>query len=49
MLVRRDNVYSDGHVDSTYFAQITTDVPDSCFEIPKGYGYLNLDWIGLLG
>jgi hypothetical protein len=49
MLVRRDNVYSDGHVDSTYFAQITTDVPDSRFEIPKGYGYLNLDWISLLG
>ena len=48
VLVRRDNVYSDGHVDSTYFAQITTDVPDSCFEIPKGYGYLNLDWLGLL-
>ena len=48
MLVRRDNVYSDGHVDSTYFAQITTDIPDSYFEIPKGYGYINLDWLGLL-
>ncbi len=48
MLVRRDNVYADGHVDSTYFAQLTTDVPDSYFEIPKGYGYINLDWIGLL-
>ena len=48
MLVRRDNVYSDGHVDSTYFAQITTDVPDSYFEIPKGYSYINLDWLGLL-
>ena len=48
ILVRRDNVYSDGYVDSTYFAQITTDVPDSCFEIPKGYGYINLDLIGLL-
>ena len=48
VLVRRDNVYSDGHVDSTYFAQLTTDVPDSYFEIPKGYGYLNLDWLSLL-
>ena len=48
LLVRRDNVYSDGHVDSTYFAQITTDVPDSYFEIPKGYSYINLDWLSLL-
>lgn len=48
LLVRRDNVYSDGHVDSTYFAQITTDIPDSYFEIPKDYGYINLDWLGLL-
>ena len=48
LLVRRDNVYSDGHVDSTYFAQITTDIPDSYFEIPKNYGYINLDWLGLL-
>ena len=48
MLVRRDNVYADGHVDSTYFAQITTDVPDSYFEIPKGYSYINLDWLSLL-
>lgn len=42
VLVRRDNVYSDGRVSSTFFAALTTDVPDSCFEIPKGYGYLNL-------
>ena len=48
LLVRRDNVYSDGHVDSTYFAQITTDIPDSYFEIPKGYSYINLDWLSLL-
>ncbi len=48
MLVRRDNVYSDGHVDSTYFAQLTTDVPDSYFEIPKGYSYINLDWLSML-
>ena len=45
VLVRRDNVYSDGHVDSTYFATITTDVPDSYFTIPKGYGYINLSFL----
>ena len=45
VLVRRDNVFSDGHVDSTYFATITTDVADSYFEIPKGYGYINLSFL----
>ena len=45
LLVRRDNIYSDGHVDSTFFAAITTDVPDSYFEIPKGYGYINLSFL----
>lgn len=48
VLVRRDNIFSDGHVDSTYFAAITTDVPDSYFEIPKGYGYINLSLLGAL-
>lgn len=48
VLVRRDNVYSNGQVDSTYFAVLTTDVPDSYFEIPKGYGYLNLSLLGVL-
>ena len=48
VLVRRDNVFSDGHVDSTYFAVITTDVPDSYFEIPKGYGYINLSFLEAL-
>lgn len=41
-LVRRDDISPSGVVDSTYFTRITTDVPDSCFEIPQGYGYLNL-------
>lgn len=41
-LVRRDDISKSGYVDSTYFNRITTDVPDSYFEIPKGYGYLNL-------
>ena len=48
ILVRRDNIFSDGHVDSTYFATITTDVPDSYFEIPKGYGYINLSFLDAL-
>ena len=45
VLVRRDNIFSDGHVDSSYFALLTTDVPDSYFEIPKGYGYINLSFL----
>ena len=48
ILVRRDCVYSDGMVDSTFFAVLTTDVPDSYFEIPKGYGYLNLSLLEAL-
>ena len=48
ILVRRDNVYSNGQVDSTFFAVLTTDVPDSYFEIPKGYGYLNLSLLDAL-
>lgn len=49
-LVRRDNVNKDGTVDSTFISRITTDVPDSLFEIPKNYGYLNLSFLsGLTG
>lgn len=49
-LVRRDNVNNDGTVDSTFISRITTDVPDSLFEIPKNYGYLNLSFLsGLMG
>lgn len=48
VLVRRDNVFSDGQVDSSYFAVLTTDVPDSYFEIPKGYGYINLSFLEAL-
>lgn len=47
-LVRKDNISQSGIVDSTYFNRITTNVPDSYFEIPSGYGYLNLNWLGLL-
>lgn len=48
VLVRKDNISQGGVVDSTYFNRITTDVPDSYFEIPSGYGYLNLDWLSLM-
>lgn len=49
-LVRMDNVSADGTVDSTYISRFTSDVPDSTFQIPKGYGYLNLSWLeGLEG
>ena len=48
-LVRRDDVYSDGTVSTTVFKKFTTNVPDSYFEIPKGYGYLNLEWLESLG
>ena len=48
-LIRRDDVYSDGTVSSTVFTKFTTNVPDSYFEIPSGYGYLNLSWLESLG
>ena len=48
-LIRRDDVYADGTTSSTVFSKFTTNVPDSYFEIPKGYGYLNLSWLESLG
>lgn len=48
-LIRRDDVYSDGTVSSTVFKRFTTNVPDSYFEVPEGYGYLNLSWLESLG
>lgn len=48
-LIRRDDVYSDGTVSTTVFSKFTTNVPDSYFEIPQGYGYLNLSWLESLG
>ena len=44
-LVRIDDVASDGTVSSTYISRLTSDVPDSTFEIPKNYSYLNLSWL----
>ena len=30
------------------FTKLTTDVPDSTFEIPDGYGYINLSWLSMM-
>ncbi len=48
ILVRKDNISKDGTVDSTFFSKVTTDVPDSTFDVPDGYGYFNVSWIGAL-
>ena len=47
-LVRMDSVSPDGSVDSTYISKLTSDVPDSVFQIPSNYGYLNLSWLEAL-
>lgn len=47
-LVRLDAIDQSGDVNSTFISRLTTDVPDSTFEIPSNYGYLNLSWLGLL-
>lgn len=47
-LVRRDNISKDGVTDSIYVSKFMSDVPDSYFEVPDGYGYLNLSWIDAL-
>lgn len=44
-LVEVDAVNPDGSVDSTYITKLTGDVPDDMFRIPKGYGYMSLDWL----
>lgn len=47
-LVRMDAVNTDGSIDSTYISRLTSDVPDSAFQIPSNYGYLNLSWLEAL-
>ncbi len=47
-IVRRDNISASGEVDSMFISKFISDVPDSYFEIPEGYGYLNLSWLGAL-
>ena len=45
MLVRRDIISPSGKTNTTLWSQITTEVPDSYFEIPKNYSYLNISWL----
>lgn len=47
-LVRRDSISPSGVVDSMYISKFLSDAPNSYFEIPSGYGYLNLSWLGAL-
>ncbi len=47
-LVRIDTIDKEGKEFSTFINRITSDVPDSTFEIPKNYSYLNLSWLGKL-
>ena len=47
-LVRIDSVDKNGNVDSTFISKLTSDVPDSVFQIPSNYGYLNLSWLEAL-
>lgn len=47
-LVRLDSVDVNGKVNSTFISRLSTDVPDSTFDIPSNYGYLNLSWLGLI-
>lgn len=47
-MVRRDNISKSGTTDSIYVSKFLSEVPDSYFQIPEGYGYLNLSWIGAL-
>mgnify|MGYP003303729859 CR=1 FL=1 len=49
VLVQSDTVAPDGSVSSTKFSKITTEVPDTLFQIPTGYSYINLEWIMNLG
>lgn len=47
-MVRRDTINKDGTTNSMFISKFTTDVPDSTFEIPEGYGYFNLSWLGAM-
>lgn len=45
VLVRSETISPDGSVSITKFSKISTNVPDSLFEIPSDYSYINLEWI----
>ena len=44
-LVGRDDFNTDGTVSTMIISGFTDNVPDSTFEIPKGYLFVNLGWI----
>ena len=44
-LVRMDFVDADGTTTVYSISKITSDVPDSYFELPKGYMKINLSWL----
>lgn len=46
-LVRLDNQDENGDRVETYISKITSDVPDSTFEVPKGYTSINLSWLNM--
>lgn len=46
-LVRIDVIGTDGTAASTFVQTLTDEVPDSLFEIPKNYRYLDLSWLEL--
>ncbi len=48
LLVRRDCISTAGVIDTMEFTSFTTDVPDSYFEIPQDYTYINLSWLEAL-
>lgn len=48
VIVRRDSIATDGTIDSMEFKEFSTNVPDTYFEIPDNYGYINLDWLGAM-
>ncbi|MBQ7005622.1 MAG: hypothetical protein IJN68_04245 [Clostridia bacterium] len=45
VLVKSETISPAGSATSTEFEMITTSVDDSLFQIPSGYGYLNLEWL----
>lgn len=45
VLVKSETITPAGSATVTEFSKITTDVPDSLFDIPSGYSYLNLEWL----
>lgn len=45
VLVKSETITPSGSVTATDFSVITTEVDDALFNIPAGYGFLNLEWL----